>query len=287
MVLYRYRAFGAGGELAEGTHEAPSAGALEALLLARGLTPFETSEQAGAGGVGPARGAKVGAAGLLSFTRDFAMLRGADVALDQSLRLLSNQGSAGQRALAGGLLAGVLDGQSLSDALGKRADVFSGEYVNAVKAGEASGQVGAALELMAGLLEKRAEQTGKIRTALVYPAILVVLAMVSTAIVLLVLVPSVAPIFIDSGKPLPDGLKFIVALSDSAPYWGSGLALLAGAGVLAARRMGRDPAFKLPIDAAVLGVPVFGRLIAETEGARFARTLGSLLKAGVPLLLTY
>ena len=206
------------------------------------------------------------------------------MALDHALRLLSNQGSTAQRALAGGLLAEVLDGQSLSDALAKRGDVFSGEYVNAVKAGEASGHLGAALEMMAGLLEKRAEQAGKIRTALVYPAILVVMAMVSTGIVLLVLVPSVAPIFIDSGKPLPDGLKLIVAISDGAPYWGSGLALLVGAGVMAARRMRRDLGFKLSVDAAVLRLPVIGGLVAETDGARFARTLGSLVKAGVPLL---
>ena len=283
MATYRYRAFGGQGELAEGTLDAPNAGAMEALLVARGLTPFEIVEQAG-GGARRRSGAKLGAAGLLSFTRDFAMLRGADVALDHALRLLSNQGSTAQRALAGGLLAEVLDGQSLSDALAKRGDVFSGEYVNAVKAGEASGHLGAALEMMAGLLEKRAEQAGKIRTALVYPAILVVMAMVSTGIVLLVLVPSVAPIFIDSGKPLPDGLKLIVAISDGAPYWGSGLALLVGAGVMAARRMRRDLGFKLSVDAAVLRLPVIGGLVAETDGARFARTLGSLVKAGVPLL---
>ena len=287
MPTFRYRAFGDNGELAEGTLEAPNAGAIEALLLSQGLTPFEAGELPHGGAQpwlslnrtpGPTAG------DLLAFTRDFAMLRSADVALDRSLRLLSTQGSAARRTLAGGLLADVLEGASLSDALTKRPAVFPAEYVNAVRAGEISGHAGEALALMAGLLERRAEQSAKIRSALVYPALLVVMALVSTAIVLTVLVPSVAPIFIDSGKPLPAGLKLIVAIADSWPVWGSAILALMVAAFLARQRMRSNPVFKIRIDGAILALPVIGGFVCEHEGARFARTLGSLLAAGVPLL---
>lgn len=288
MPTFKYRAYSAVGDLQEGEIEARSASDAEDALFRRGLTPFETKEAGAArtsflnksfGRRGP------NAAQIASFTREFATLEQANVPLDQSLRILSAQSASPVlRDLAQEILTQIVDGASLSDAMSRRPDVFGQEYVNVVREGETVGKVGAAMTDLADMLERQLELRGRIQSALVYPALLITLAIISTGVVLGTLVPSIAPIFADNGKPMPSGLQFIIDTEANAGTIGIVLGALVATLFLLRRMAQTRPAWLVAKDRFYLRLPVAGPLLAQFATARFARTLGSMLKAGVPLL---
>ncbi|MCX7898587.1 MAG: type II secretion system F family protein [Methylocystis sp.] len=288
MPIFKYRAYSATGDLAEGEIDARSVEDAEDALFKRGLTPFETREARAGGGLNAnlAFGrSRIGAAQLASFTREFATLEQADIPLDHSLRILSAQSSnPALRELALEILAKIVDGSSLSDAMAKRPDVFGQDYINVVREGETVGRVGAALTDLADMQERNLELRSRIQSALIYPAMLITLAMISTGVVLGTLVPNIAPIFADNGRSLPSGLQFII---DAEAH---GVEILAAIGAIAAGvfmffRMAKTrPALRAAIDRTYLRIPIIGPTLAQYATARFSRTLGSMLKAGVPLL---
>jgi general secretion pathway protein F len=225
------------------------------------------------------------ASDLASFTREFATLNTAEIPLDDSLRILSEQATSPRiRTLASSLLADILNGLTLSDALRRQPRTFSADYVSVVRAGEIGGTVGQVLEELADLLERRLEIRGKIQSALVYPMILLALSVLSLAVIIGVLVPSIAPIFADGSKPLPGFLRFLMMLQSS---W---LEILAGVVVTAVVTFAsvttalKRPNARLAFDHWKMRLPILGAFIRQHETARFARTLSTLLKAGVPLL---
>jgi general secretion pathway protein F len=288
MPKFHYRAYTGSGDLQEGEVEARSSRDAEEALWRRGLTPFETRETRPTSLNSLLRiTRKRGPTGaqLASFTREFATLEQADIPLDQSLRLLAVQSSSPPlRELAEEILSRIVDGSSLSDALAQRPDVFGTEYINVVHEGETVGKVGAALNDLADMLERRMELRGRMQSALIYPALLITLAVVSTAVVLGTLVPNVAPIFADNGRPMPSGLQFII---DAEAHWEAILGVVAFCvvAVMAVYRLAATrPTLRQAIDRLYLRLPYVGALFAQHATARFSRTLGSMLKAGVPLL---
>jgi general secretion pathway protein F len=287
MPTFKYRAYSVSGDLVEGEIDARSGDEAEDALFKRGLTPFETREAKpasslasfsfGKSGPGPAQ--------IASFTREFATLEQADVPLDQSLRILAAQSpSEPLRALAQELLAHIVDGASLSDALSRRPDVFSPEYVNVVREGETVGRVGPALDDLAEMLERGLELRARIQSALIYPALLITLAIISTGVVLGTLVPSIAPIFADNGKDMPSGLQFILDVEANGGYIALALGVIAAAVALVFKMAQTRPSWQVAIARFYLRLPVVGGLLSQFATARFSRTLGSMLKAGVPLL---
>ncbi len=288
MPTFKYRAYTASGDLAEGDIEARSIDEAEDALFKRGLTPFETYEAKSNAGLNlnfsfGARGPNP--AQLASFTREFATLEQADIPLDHSLRILSAQSaSPALRDLAQEILARIVDGSSLSDAMARRPDVFGKDYVNVVREGETVGRVGAALTDLADMQERQLELRQRIQSALVYPALLITLAIASTGVVLGTLVPNIAPIFADNGKSLPSGLQFIIDVESHGVEILAALAIFV-AGVLMVRQMAKTrPALRAAIDRNYLKLPIVGPMLSQYAAARFSRTLGSMLKAGVPLL---
>lgn len=289
MPTFKYRAYSGAGDLLEGEIEARTSEEAEDALFRRGLTPFETSaaKPAGAGRLTEISFGKRGlsAAQIASFTREFATLEQADVPLDQSLRILSAQGATpGLRELAQEILARIVDGASLSDALARRPDVFGPEYVNVVREGETVGKVGPALSDLADMLERRLELLARVQSALIYPALLITLAIISTGVVLGTLVPSIAPIFADNNKEMPSGLQFILDIQANAGAIGMVLAAIIGVVLIFFKMAQSRPTWRIAIARFYLRIPVVGPLLAQFATARFSRTLGSMLKAGVPLL---
>ncbi len=287
MPMFKYRAYSGSGDLLEGEIEARSMGEAEDALFQRGLTPFETREAKpassftrlsfGKSGPGPAQ--------IASFTREFATLEQADVPLDQSLRILAAQSpSEALRDLAQEILTRIVDGASLSDALSRRPDVFSSEYINVVREGETVGRVGPALMDLAEMLERRLELKARIQSALIYPALLITLAIISTGVVLGTLVPSIAPIFADNGKDMPSGLQFILDIEANAGAIALAFGVIAAAVALVYKMAQSRPSWQIAIARFYLRLPVVGGLLSQFATARFSRTLGSMLKAGVPLL---
>jgi general secretion pathway protein F len=138
--------------------------------------------------------------------------------------------------------------------------------------------------LLAALLERRVEIRGKVQSALVYPLILLTLSVLSLAVIIGVLVPSIAPVFADSTKPMPGFIRFLMMVQSDWPEILIGLiaaaAVTAAVSILALKR----PNAHLAFDRWKLRLPLMGAFIRQHETARFARTLSTLLKAGVPLV---
>ena len=289
MPNFHYRAYDARGGLALGRIEANSSNAASEALWAQGLTAFQLKnldqgetrwwQLEVLGGGARRRG------DLTSFTREFATLAVSGIPLDDCLRILSDQAtSRGVRTLVSDLRQQVLNGRTLSDALKQRPEVFPEEYLSIVRAGETSGAMGKVFEELAALLERRQEVRGKIQSALVYPCILLGLSAISLAVIIGVLIPSVAPIFAQSGKPLPPAVQILLGMRRRWPEVSLGLAGILAVGAWVIFVTLRRPAMRLRFDGFRLRLPIIGALALHQETARFARTLGTLLRAGVPLL---
>lgn len=289
MPIFRYRAYGARGEFREGSIEAATEDAASNMLWVLGLTPFQMRLADQSAKPWWQRelfsGHRSLAADLAFFTREFATLNTAEIPLDDSLRILSEQATSPRiRALASSLLADVLNGSTLSDALRRQPRTFSPDYISVVRAGEIGGTVGQVLEELADLLERRLEIKGKIQSALVYPLILLALSIVSLAVIIGVLVPSIAPIFADGAKPMPAFIRFLMMLRSQWLEIVVGLILTAAVTFAAITTALKQRKVRLAFDRWKLKLPILGAFIRQHETARFARTLSTLLKAGVPLL---
>ena len=286
MPTFNYRAYSGSGDLVEGEIDARSSDDAEQALFLRGLTPFETREARTASPVARfSFGRGPNAAQIAFFTREFATLEQADLPLDQSLRVLAAQcPTEALRALAQEILKGIVDGTSLSDALSRRPDVFSREYINVVREGETVGKVGAALTDLAEMLERRQDLKSRVQSTLIYPALLITLAIISTGVVLGTLIPSIAPIFADNGKEMPLGLQFVLSLQANAGAISIALGAVGLAIALVYKMAQSRPPWQIAIARIYLQIPVVGGLLSQFSAARFSRTLGSMLKAGVPLL---
>lgn len=298
MPVYRYRAVSPSGEVAVGELDAANEGEIVGRLRDQGLMPVQIAHAAGGAGAavaapGAARGARrslfesktVTRDQLLALTRELATLLQAGLPLDRALELLI--GLAPTPAVAA-LLQGVRDdvrgGKSLSQALDARRDVFSRFYVNIVRAGEAGGALGVVLQRLSDTMERNKELRESVKAALIYPAILIGVAVVSVALLLVWVVPQFETTFAQAGRALPLPTLVVVTVGKFMRGWWWALAGGAVVAVLWFRRRGRDPAVRLARDRRLLAAPLVGDLVAKVETARFARTLATLLANGVTLL---
>lgn len=287
---YRYSAYTQTGSLTEGHLQASSLDEAIEMLWLKGLTPFETLEDGTPAStrwwrrdlVSPR---KASARDVASFTRELATLIQSGIAIDDALRIVAEQSGTGRmQVVVASALDLILDGAHLSDAMSHHPETFQDDYVSMVRAGEISGDLAKVFGELADLLQRRHELAGKVASALVYPCVLMVLAVVAVSVVVSVLVPGLAPIFAQSGKPMPAMIAFIVRCeqsSQSIVTAGVAIAICLFAIVVA---LSRSDAMRLAADRILLGLPLAGTLSAEQNLARFARTLGSLLRAGVPML---
>ncbi|MBU6462914.1 MAG: type II secretion system F family protein [Bradyrhizobium sp.] len=288
MPTFRYEAYRSDGAFAEGMIEAVSLDAANDLLWSRGLSPYQMRASEEAETKWWNRDIRLGdgtrRADLLTFTRQFSMLNGADIPLDSALRILNAQASSHRlRSLVEQLLSDVLAGAALSDAMQKQPKLFPPDYIAVIRAGEMGGRLGAVLIEVAELLERRAEIRQRVQSALIYPSILVVLSIGTLGILLGGLIPSFAPVFVQSGKPLPASLQVMLMIRDHWIEIGTGVALGTTLLLGTAATANRKPGTRLQLDHLKLRLPLLGSFLLRQETARFTRTLASMLKAGVPL----
>lgn len=291
MPLFRFRAYNNSGELAEGEINADSLHLAEQHLWTRGLTPFETrlTDKVSSTQKWWQREIftrkKLRPVDLARFTREFAILRQSDVPVDKSLRIIGDQATdlLMKRVIAQ-LLDDVLNGSAVSDALKKHPANFSDEYQSVFRAGEAASRLGTVLSQLADMLERRIELAARVRAALTYPAILIVMALASTGVIVGFLVPNLVPIFAESHHPVPAGLRLVMQLADNwlLLLFGFATVLLSGWGC--AKFMLARPKFRIVFDRWVLKLPLVGDLLTKLQVAKYTRTLGTLLNVGVPLM---
>lgn len=292
MPLYRYRAADRDGDLVAGEREAASREEVVRWLQDQRLVPIAAELSTGprpAAGKPAARGAARSGRTLpparhVAFVRELATLMEADLPLEEALTLLGSlvEGEREKR-LAEGLLGDLRAGRPLSAALAA-SGAFPPDQVALVKAGEAGGALADVFGRLARTLERAHALRERVRSALIYPAILTVGAIASVAVLLVVVIPAFEPLFADTGRALPPATQALLDVS-AAVQAGAlpGLAVLAlGAVLLGRLRRSAGPAARL--DAALLRLPLVGALLAKLQTARFARTLGTLLGNGVPLL---
>ena len=302
MAEFAYRAADASGATRNGSLQAPSRDAALRQLRAQGLTPLRLVEGAAAApaaepaGTAPApaqtgargwRGRDRGpnAADVHHLTSELAVMLRAGLPLDRALRVqVGMSAKPSLTALFDGILRAVKSGSGLSQALVPHHALFGDFYINMVRSGEAGGHLGEVMERLAEHLERLRVLRESVISALIYPAILVVVAVVAVALMLGFVVPQFETLFADLGEGLPLPTRAIVGLGHLIGEWGWLLVLLAAAGVWLARRQLNTEAGRAWRDARLLRLPVFGDIVRKYELTRFARSLGTLLGNGVPIV---
>jgi general secretion pathway protein F len=288
MALFRYKAVASTGETIEGQMEAASREEVIGRLQEGGNVPIEAREAAAGAGIGLAtlfRRADLNQGEIVVFTQQLAVLLGAGQPLDRSLQiLLELPDSERAKKLLERVRESVRGGTPLSSALEQQHGVFSRLYVNMVRAGEASGSLQETLRRLAEYLERSQAMREGVVSALIYPAILLVLVVGALALLLIYVVPQFVPLFEDMGAELPLITKFVLALGDFlAGWWWVMLVAAAGLAWWTQNQL-QQPQSRLAFDTRLLGTRWIGGLVAKVETARLARTLGTLLTNGVPLL---
>ena len=222
---------------------------------------------------------------VVAFTRDLANLISAGLPLDRAFELLVGLADSGpQAALLQELRDRVRSGHPLSQALSEHPKQFDRLFINMVRAGEASGTLGPVLERISEFQERSAELRSSVQSALLYPVVLVAVAIVAVMTMIFFVVPKFETTFRQFGKALPPATENLLAIS----HWfrEDGWMLLIGAAALFILIRGRlrTPVGRLNWDRRKLTLPILGDLFAKIEVARLARTLGTLLGNGVSLL---
>ena len=289
MTLFYYKAVTPSGEVLEGQFDLASRDDVIGKLQDGGNIPLEVREADGGDSASLFaalfKRATLRQAQIVQFTQQLATLLGAGQPLDRALQILLDlpESDKAKRMLER-IRDEVRGGTPLSDALEAEQGTFSRLYVNMVRAGEAGGSLDDTLARLADYLERSAALKSSVINAMIYPAFLVGMVLVSLMVLLIYVVPQFAPMFADMNVEMPLITKIVLAVGSTLQsfWWLILAAIVFGAGWL--RRQMADPVSRLRIDERLLKMKVVGDIVRKVETARIARTLGTLLKNGVPLL---
>jgi type IV pilus assembly protein PilC len=227
----------------------------------------------------------VAAKNLAVFTRQFSVMIDAGLPLVQCLEILGTQEE--DKNFSSVILATRADvegGASLADAMGKHPKVFDGLFVNMIAAGEAGGILDTILKRLATYIEKNVKLQGQVKSAMIYPIAVVVIAAVVVGVILWKVIPTFANLFAGMGAELPLPTRIVIALSNGLVRWGWLVIAAMGAMLYGLKAYYGTPAGRRVVDAIVLKLPVLGLLMRKIAVARFCRTLSTLLASGVSIL---
>lgn len=222
---------------------------------------------------------------LAQFSRQLSTMVNAGIPLVKDLKVLANQSENKQlKEIANNLCAYIEGGTSLSEALSRFPATFSPLYINMVRAGETSGSLGEILERLAVFLEKTDSVVRRAKSAMIYPAAIILVGMSISAFLILVVIPRFKEIFSLLGAKLPLPTRILINFSDfSRKYFIFSLVGIAFAWWLAARYI-NTPKGRAQFDSFKFKIPLLGQIFKKFSLARFSRTLATLLKSGVPIL---
>ena len=282
-LYFKYQAFDAAGKMQSGRLTADSEREAVRLLRGKSLTPVKIQETRS--DAERSQRKRISHTDLVDFTTGLCTLVEAHVPLDKALRLLEGiTESVAMRALVVAILRDVKEGKSLADAMESHPKVFSKMYVNIVRAGEEGGILDELLPDLAEFLETSAKTRQAIVSAMIYPIVLLVTGILSVVLLLVFVIPQFAAMFEDAGTDIPGSAQFLLALSAFLQSYGYLFIVLFVLLVFLWKRMDADPRLRYRKHAFLLSLPLLGNLILYKECAIFARTLGALLGAGIPLI---
>ena len=289
MPLFTYKAVNSLGETEEGIRDAADERLLIAALQSEGYIPIRIAPAHSRSFLGLGLGAKqskLSQKDIALLTGELATLLGSGLPLDKSLLVLMDLTEDNERLSK--LIARVLDkvkgGASLADALEQQAGVFSKFYLNMIRAGEAGGGLDDVLTRLSDYLERSQELKDTVSTALIYPAILLVMSLASLFVMLTFVVPQFTEMFESAGKALPVSTQIVVALAEwLQSYWWALLAAIVFITSYMKFQLA-DPIKKKVWDGRFLKLPLAGSILMNKETANISRTLGTLLGNGVSIL---
>ncbi|MBW9263417.1 MAG: type II secretion system F family protein [Candidatus Thiodiazotropha sp. (ex. Lucinisca nassula)] len=288
MALFSYRASNSLGETLQGEMEAEESRQVIIELQREQLIPIEVKRVTGLRGLlgyRSGRQKKVGQKQILSFAKELATLLKAGMPLEGALSLMARLNSDERMAnVIDELNDSIKGGATFSRALEKQRNIFPRLFVSMIKAGEAGGMLGEALERIADYMERSQALRESVRSALIYPTILLLVAVVSIMVLLVFVVPQFSQMFEDMGRELPLATQIILVAGEFLTnYWWLLLAMVFLAIALFRIWLEKgDNQYRL--DRWLLGLPLFGDLLLKVETARLSRTLASLLNNGLTLL---
>jgi len=301
MATFTYEAMNNVGQPVKGEVEAVSSEEAIAKVRAMGNFPTKIKEKAGKRSAKVAPGApsatakqtgrrrsvgKVSQKLMTQFTRQLSTLIDAGLPILRSLRILEQQQKPGPLRMAIRMVAeDVEGGTTLSEAMARHPKAFDRLYTNMVRAGELGGVLDVVLQRLADFMEKSMALRRKVIGAMIYPSAVITFAVLIVTGIMMLVVPKFEAIFKDLGSDLPALTQMLIAVSNWLKDIGWVFVLGAPAIIwLTLRLLKISPGGRLIVDNVKLRVPIFGRIVSKTSIARFSRTLGTLLSAGVPIL---
>jgi type IV pilus assembly protein PilC len=282
IFAYTARETASGREI-RNTVEALSEQAAIAALLNRNLLVVEIKERMAK--KGQTKGGKVQLADMVVFTRQLATMIDAGIAIVQALQALAEQTpNKVMRDTIKDVCSRVEAGESFSEALMRHPKAFNRLYVSMVGAGEKGGLLAEILARLATYLENTERLRKKVKTALMYPTVVTVVAVVITIFLLVRVIPTFKEVYQGFGAKLPVPTEFMIGLSEIVQHYLLYLIILAGAGVWAWLHFIKTKQGREFWDTHRIKLPVFGAIAHKICLARFTRTLASLVRSGVPIL---
>lgn len=288
--MFRYKAVTEAGNVVEGDIEAPTQAAVIAHLRNLGHLPIRADERQSGSLVHwyareVRRRERLSRTDLMMLLQDLSMLLRAGLPLDQALDTSVQYAEKPLvRAVVKRLLDKVRSGTSLADGMAAEGDAFDRFVVGMTRAGEASGALDLVLAKTSEFLERSHKSIQNLRSALLYPIILLISTIVSVGVIVTVVIPNFEEIFTEAGFPLPLATRIVLAVGNIAQHfwWLPVLAVLVT--ILWIVRARQTEAGRLRWDRRLLKLPLIGDLLTKAEAARVTFTLGTLLGNGVPLL---
>jgi type IV pilus assembly protein PilC len=305
MATFMYEALNSVGQSVKGEIEAGSSEDAIAKVRAMGNFPTKIKEKAG-GAKKPTPGGKTGPGGkaggatasrrsagavsaklLMQFTRQLSTLQDAGLPILRSLRILEQQQKPGMLRIAVRLVAeDVEGGATLSEAMSRHPKTFDRLYINMVRAGELGGVLDVILQRLAEFTEKSQALKRKVTGAMIYPAAVIFFATAIVVGMMIVVIPAFTKIFTEMNVDLPGITKLLIGMSNWMAFqYGWAVILFIPLGLYAFLKLLKtSKGGRYFVDNLKLRIPIFGTIVSKTAVARFTRTLGTLLAAGVPIL---
>ena len=250
------------------------------------ITPSKAKEEAAKKDAkGGKTGKKVAAKNLAVFTRQFSVMIDAGLPLVQCLDILGSQEEDKNFAtVIGATRADVESGASLADAMRKHPKTFDPLFTNMIAAGEAGGILDTILKRLATYIEKAVKLAGQVKSAMIYPVAVIVIAGLVVGVILWKVIPTFAALFSGLGADLPLPTRIVIGLSDNLVRFFPFLLVGGGAAAYGFRTYYATENGRHVIDSIMLKMPVFGNIMKKIAVARFCRTLSTLISSGVPIL---
>lgn len=290
MPLFIYQATDRHGKLIKGKMEAAEKQQVVAMLQKQNFLPIQIGQEGTNWSnylhfsfSNPFK--EIGSKDILMFTRQLSTLLKAGINLDKSLFILSDMTEKRKfREIIEAVRKNVHAGSTLADALTKFPDIFTTLFISMVKVGEAGGVLDVVVERLSDFLEKTQKLKENVESAMIYPALLVLVGGSAVLILMIFVIPKFERIFADMGQELPLPAAILIGVSSFfMQYWWLIFLFLLMFGYIA-RLYFQTPEGRLKCDTTILEIPLIGQLVRKIEVSRFCRTLGTLVKGGVPIL---